>query len=555
MVNVRSGIGIVTLLSAITAQLVLKSNAKPAVDKHSLSNTSARLTSRAFQGGSHTDPPFYTSWPALPLGGRIYRVHPNDSPRGFDQRELGLPEGDFVNCSPAIPRQLKGVLAYTIRCGNKYLYVFPNGRKSNIPNNDYLVMRRVNVNGKSIQDSSINYHFLAWSDLGGYRGIEFSPDGKSLVYGEGYTGRNDAFFPTSWRFDEGKLTSLIGIGNRFRYNISADGKSFAVLSFLDYQSNEESYMQPLTLAWTPSFSSKTDAFLEIRTAAKTSEFKSEEQRDNYWSSLSKYPDYDPNEEKDTHLKGYPFWRITNHASRRNVVWGSNKEVFYTHQPPVSSSVGRATNDNTSYPSVWSATLITKTNALVLERGYDPVPSPDDRYIAFFGWSLDEKPDAARPAMPPALWLFDRRLKTRKRLSDQNGGYVFWTHDSRRLICARFPSGQYHAQISMLSLDGQEKQLATVEARDPLNLGEGRQGPPAPISFKGISKNNRFLIADVCEFTGIQGSTYSTERALRAVDLTSGAISTLATAKPPTNTELQFSWDWFDISDYKPASKQ
>ncbi len=504
--------------------------------------------------------PPYAPWPALPLGGKIYRVHPNDPPRGFDQVESGLPQGDFVECPPSVPPSLKGILAYTIRCGSKHLYVFPNGRKSDIPNNDYLVMRGVDVKPPTGLSSAINYHFFAWSNLGGYRGIEFARKGTSLIYGEGYMGKNDAFFPTLWQLDTGNLTDTLGIGNRFRYNLSEDGKSMAVLSFIDLQSDENSYMQPLTSAWDPSSLSQPDAFLEIRSTVKTEEFKSADQRDKYWAALSTYPDYDAREETDPDLQGYPFWRVTNHASRRNVVWGNDGQCFYTHQPQSSTSTtdvarGAITSD-AGYPSAWSAMLRTKTNVPVLSRGYDPVPSPDGRYIAFFGWSLDDKPDATHPSSPPALWLFDVRLKTRKRLSDQNGGFVFWTHDSQTLVCARFPAGHYKAEISTLSLDGQEKHLATVEARDPLNLGESRQGsgPPAPISFKGISKNNRFLMLDVCEFTGIQGSTYNTQRSLRAVDLTSGEVSLIASAKPPTNTELQFSWDWFDTSDYEAVSK-
>ncbi len=549
MVIARSGFGIVTLLGVATAGVVLNSNAKPTSKRLNRDNVLKRPTQNQ-QKNSRSDLPPHAAWPSPPLGGGIYRVGSEGAFISLRAKESGLLTDDYVTVEK-LPSQLSGVLCYLSENHSQPYVTTKIGKYFFHGGNQFIVMRFLGAASTS-QTGSVRYRFL---DNNPFRDIHVSSDGQTIFWGGGYTGRNDSMSLIRWGLAKGELFALNkSIPNVSRISFSPDSSAIGVIGF-DNTDNEiyQDLLQPWQDTgdgWLEVLDTRVPFSMPIALAGNPLA---------YLDAWRKHPDYTPAIEKDPVLRKYPYWRATNRASRRGLNWDNNGDVFYTHQPEDAKITANATRGIISgasgYPSVWSATLATKTNALVLERGYDPVASPDGRYIAFFGWPLDEQPSVAKPAAPPSLWLFDKRIKTRKRLSDQNSGYVFWTHDSRGLVCVRFPSSRYKAQISVLSLQGQEKQLATVEVRDPLNLGEGRQGPPAPISFKGVSKNNHFLIVDVCEFTGVQGSTYSTERALKAVDLTSGTISTLATAKPPTNTQLQFSWDWFDTSGYKSTSEQ
>jgi hypothetical protein len=238
--------------------------------------------------------------------------------------------------------------------------------------------------------------------------------------------------------------------------------------------------------------------------------------------------------------------------------------LYTHQPQAVGSAGSGAariEDQRQYPSIWIADPASRSNHMLLDRAYDPFPSPNGERIAFFGWSLRETPSKAQPASAPSLWLFDVGTGSRRRIGDQNCGYVFWTHDGESLVAARFPHGQYEADISRSTIGSGDSDggslsntrsiptwnnLAAVGARDPERVGEARQWPQA-ITFQGVTKNDRYLMVNLDEYVGVDGSMYVREETLEAVDLQTGQISTIATARPP-RTNIYFTWSWFDESD-------
>ncbi len=496
-------------------------------------------------------PPF-APWPKAPLGGKVYRPSERVDVVGLEGPAQGLPDGDFVQVGSQVA-ELRGLLLYTLKSGSKYLYVSPSGEKTDIPNNHYLVMRQVGA-GNQAQGSifqGVHYHFFKWDE---HRDVRLDPSGRNLFFGIGGTGQNDGFALYRWNLGTAGLNLIPGTNNVARHELSRNGEKWAVLSNTD----TSLLMQPLHRPWRDN----GGAWLEVVDTGRPFRYTTFGEWNKYWSVLQKYPDYSPQEEKEPLLKGYPDWRISNNAARRSVVWTSRNTLLYTHEP---AKVVRRLPDQAApqqaeeFPSIWIADPRTRANRLLIARAYDPAPSPDGRTIAFFGWPLNLKPTPAQPAPPPSLFLYDTASGRTIQATQQNSGFVLWTPDSRRLISVTFPGDDYEAHISTLDVQAalQGPVAAQAAAREVAVVKSQDFEPitriwPLPISVAAVARNGKYLVLDISRYTGAQGSRYIEEKELQAVDLDSGQVSTIATAKARDAND-PFSWSWFDLSDAPAAA--
>ncbi len=532
---------LLAVAGASAATAVQSANAvatkKPAAAKP---KAAAQASAQAASSTSLPAVPPFAPWPKAPLGGKPYVAWKYAVPIGLSGPQMGLPEADSVQ--PSVSPGVRGLLVYAAKSGNRY--PAPN------PGNWYLVMRSIGQNGDAA--ASAHYHFAV--DVP-YRETMLAQDGRSLFFGVGGTGRHQGLAPHRWDLSSGSLNAFPGINSTARTSYSASGKYFGVL--FDY--SDEQLMQPLHAPWREAGST----MLEVEDTTSPFRYLPDAELNRSWQALAKYADYSPQEARDPALRGYPFWRVSNNAARRSVVWTSRNTLLYTHEP---AKVVRRLPDQAApqqaeeFPSIWIADPRTRANRLLIARAYDPAPSPDGRTIAFFGWPLNLKPTPAQPAPPPSLFLYDTASGRTVQATAQNSGFVLWTPDSRRLISVQFPSDD-EAHISTLEVEAALqgpvtaqaalKEVAVIKSQDfePTN-----RIWPLPISVAAVARNGKYLVLDLSRYTGAQGSRYVEEKELQGVDLDSGQVSTIARAKPQDPND-PFSWSWFDLSDAPTTESQ
>ena len=172
---------------------------------------------------------------------------------------------------------------------------------------------------------------------------------------------------------------------------------------------------------------------------------------------------------------------------------------------------------------------------LIQNAYNPVPSPDGKSIVFFGWnspspSLAPTAASARASSTkPSLLLFNRALNKTVLVRPQASGTVRWTPDSR--------SDARIASVDSATLA--VTQLTTISAQDYEYIP--RSNPDSQIQPLDISKDGKYLFVNVSEFVGEQGTFYKEKKQVRAVDLKSGNVFTVASLLDQGGRVTGWSW--------------
>ncbi len=262
------------------------------------------------------------------------------------------------------------------------------------------------------------------------------------------------------------------------------------------------------------------------------------------------------------------------ASQRSMAWSGPNTLLYTQQPA-------HPDDPAGRPSIHEARVPGGASHLVIANAYDPAPSPDGRFIAFFGWpgnpnapavkdpdeitgqeNLDPNSAQALALSTPRLFIFDRASKKRYPVSDQAWGFLAWTPDSRRLIMVATgtpgtpdigtPARVRVANLSDILAAPDEKAAASVVREVATVNAEDKAGGfriwPRNFRLAAVARNGRYIVLDVNEFQGENTGLHLliNRKSLVGVELDSGRVTTLDTLLDP-NGDVQ-GWDWHDDSD-------
>ncbi len=229
-----------------------------------------------------------------------------------------------------------------------------------------------------------------------------------------------------------------------------------------------------------------------------------------------------------------------------------------------------------HPSVYEASTTGGTALEIIQDGYNPLPSPDDRFIAFLGWSKATKRptrdksdvqhqnlDLNRRGEVFGLYLFERKTGMRHLIHALKLGEapdtVLWSQDSKSLYSIQstytdkqppyikssdsniYPgSGQgqiYAVDVTTLK----QMAVATLLATDAM----ARPDPQSQFAFKGISADGAYLYVLVNELRddGPIHGYLAISRTLYSIDLR------LHSAYPVWTTEKAEGIDWRET---KPA---
>lgn len=404
----------------------------------------------------------------------------------------------------------------------------------------YLVFQYVGSSSESDKKitDSISYNLVG--DFS--RDPQFSSDGRKMFLRSGYTGGpNDGFGLLSWNLLSGQTIDSAKAMDNGRQSLSPSARLFATLTVVN---TNEYGAQDIQEPW----KDNPPGLLMVYVTDRFIIGEGSRGRDS------------------DEVPGKKF--ITDQAAMRTVVWTSDNRILYTHAPapdkwikgpdgvgnlyratPVITPVIDAPN---KYPSVWVANPATKATHQIIERAYDPSPSPDGKFIAFFGWPTTEKPTATKPASVPKLWLYQTATGKTFEVNEQNNGFVGWTRDSKTLVTGRY-EGQYKLHVGSLALSDALQgplhvaALQVEKAVIETNAGGPSVWPHDPIEVRSIARNGRYVVVNtIASATSADTSPSKREYTLQAVDLSDGHISTIAHAKPPD--AQTFSWSWFDESD-------
>lgn len=272
----------------------------------------------------------------------------------------------------------------------------------------------------------------------------------------------------------------------------------------------------------------------------------------------------------------------------DVVWTQRNTILYgaLTQPVNSATVGSPTAQYfSSLPFIGEAQPSGGTPVTLIKNGFSASPSPDGRWIAFFGWPedvplpADAKYDSSSsdPRRPknwpdPALYVFDRKTKRRILVSTQPKGALRWTPDGKTLVALEAKTlnrygredggsgGGTEAHIRVITLAEISKgnattvktmkELAVLKAKDYKPIYRGAL-VPSPVRIMQITKDAKYLLVDQSEFVDETSGYYTEEKTLRSVNLSSGVVATVARVKNASG--MVTGWDWHDESTLPQAN--
>jgi len=480
-------------------------------------------------------------WPAPPLHGAGYQLTPGGATVSFGPAVLGSAPGDTTTL-PATPPGLSGVLVYDWESpdGSQYLVFRGHGGKYAQPRvKPYAVVHYAVKGPLPLRDLRItgsgNALFLTTAPLDG--GVSTaSPSGAPAMV-------------LRWNLLDstfGAINARVPAGAVARF--SPDGKFAAVAALPTAGATPQDPFQP----WRDG----GNGWLQVTDNSQPFRDTSSEDWSKDQKALEKYADYSPSEEHDAKLQGLPVWRVSNRSAVRDIVWTPRGHLLYTHEGAQAAMAGSASPAYPDeFPSIWMADPETHTNVKVVDRGYDPAPSPDGSWLAFYGWSSSDHPAFANPASAPVLSFYNGQSKTGFHIKGTAPAVLRWSPDSKTLVLGTYSKDGNSVEISTLAVPSavptkatplaSEHKLVTIKVKDPLQLGTKRPGEA--ITLDGVSSTGQYLLVELSQFNGAPGTIGAEERTLEAVDLTTGARHVIARVIPPANAKLNFAWTWFEIS--------
>ena len=226
-------------------------------------------------------------------------------------------------------------------------------------------------------------------------------------------------------------------------------------------------------------------------------------------------------------------------------------LFEAPEPPFHDSKGRPAGLDPSapgfepVPGIFEEPAMGGPRKLLMRHAFDPMPSPDGRWIVFRGWP--DSPAALLEHMGfgenelgyPSRYLYDVAAKRRYAIDDNlvtGSDTLVWTPDSKRLLALRHdePLSDESRACGVFAMDVGAGEagvprtaalLGTLQARSG-GAFHGRSGGQfRPLRFVG---GGRYLLVVKTENKGLnQYDYYDYEDALDALDLRTGEVWELA----------------------------
>lgn len=198
------------------------------------------------------------------------------------------------------------------------------------------------------------------------------------------------------------------------------------------------------------------------------------------------------------------------------------------------------------PDIYEYSVETRKSRLTIADGYHPNPSPDGKWIAFYGSAnLQESTalgrDWRRQADNVSLIVSKRDGSGRIAFNPVKGTYplIIWLADNSRFITLQQtkPSPDAEAQIQEWDVSTQKfRQIATLRAKDSEAWPQPFVAPKfSPIN---ISQDGKTLFVMVTELFGREPDTsFSIIRSLlQTVDLSSGDLTTALRISNPEGSD-------------------
>ena len=452
------------------------------------------------------------SWPSSPASKIPKSLKPGLTTRGIFREQEDLAAADERN-------QRLEVTTDPRFCGT---LVYTSSAKTD--NSHFIVLHAIGAPQSAKEPASLFASYRA--EFSGKDTIHtplFSPDGKKLLFQQGsFLGSSDA---------DGSLSYLYGWDfgakqwNLHDLTSDSDGLRWAndSLHFLRHRE----WMRPDEV-WHPMEFTDVAIF---------------DVRDNITRKTG---------------NSVPSYRSPKVFSSRRVRWSEQGTIFGTRERIITDAKPDAVE--------W-VPYTTKIN-LIATAAFDPVPSPDGRYIAYFGWPGAGKTDNPSPISPapiapvgsmldgpfysalhpkppvapinstgPFLYLLERKTGHRRVVSLHNSGLVSWSGDGQTLIIVN-QGYDYKIHSSTASLST----YSLVQMTD-------YAVPNAPCKVKEITLPNNMLTVEriVASRHGEQQWLYlDTPGSLQAVNLQSDATVTIARIESGGTNSLN--WDWHDAAD-------
>lgn len=269
----------------------------------------------------------------------------------------------------------------------------------------------------------------------------------------------------------------------------------------------------------------------------------------------------------------PSYRSPKVFSSRTMRWSDQGTVFGTQE----------VTTETAKPAAVEWIPYTQKINVITPAAFDPAPSPDGRYIAYFGWPGAGKTDNPAPVFlaPPALalpdialpqpkphdfqadgpflYLLERKTGRKSIVNLQSSGLLSWADNGQTLVVVAKTAGatarekQAHIRtISLVQMTGdlppnvsrQMKEIATVSATEYAGI---QRGTPPNFRIMSIARHGQenWMYLDVSAYTA-PGAMPDEEKRIEAINLKSGEVVTISRLNSVFGSVV--GWDFHDNAD-------
>ena len=248
-----------------------------------------------------------------------------------------------------------------------------------------------------------------------------------------------------------------------------------------------------------------------------------------------------------------------------VAWTNRGSLlFEAEQPPYRDTKGRevgldpAIQGKAQVPGIFEEPAMGGPRKLLLRNASFPVPSPDGRWILFWGWpdstaSPDRRVDPAEQGTGwLSAYLYDVAMKRRYVLNKdlvRETDEILWTPDSKRLLLMRYddPRSDKSQDWHVLAMDVGTGKAGLPQATTIVGTLHARSGGAFHGSFGGqfralrFTKDGKYLIVSKTEEKGLDKDYYyDYEDSLDALDLKTGEVREVAAFYD------ELGMDWTDV---------